>query len=234
MTEKKEAKKEVEKNYFEVLNNINVKDKIEKKNKLSYLSWAYAWGEIKKIHPDVSYTVYETPTGCIYHTDGRTCWVKTGVKVNDIEHIEYLPVMDFSNKAIGLDKITSFDVNKAIQRSVTKAISRHGLGLYIYAGEDLPEEEKEAGNAKNESDKVDPKNSALNSLGNSMMSSVDRLTQEQMRNSALTLLNACATPDKLKEIWVKNYKAWGKLDKDLFIEIETCKDHNKKELESVA
>jgi len=82
--------------------------------------------------------------------------------------------------------------------------------------------------------KVDPKNAALNTLGNSMMSSVDRLTQEQMRNSALTLLNACATPDKLKEIWVKNYKAWGKLDKDLFDEIEVCKDHNKKELEQQA
>jgi len=226
MTEKKEAKKEVEKNYFEVLNNINVKDKIEKKNKLSYLSWAYAWGEIKKIHPDVSYTVYETPTGCIYHTDGRTCWVKTGVKVNDIEHIEYLPVMDFSNKAIGLDKITSFDVNKAIQRSVTKAISRHGLGLYIYAGEDLPEEEKEAGNAKNESDNV-----AAKALGGSMMSSVDRLTQEQMRNSALTLLNACATLEKLQEIWLKNNKAWKKLDADLVAEIEECKNHNKEELE---
>ena len=57
-----------------------------------------------------------------------------------IEHIEYLPVMDFKNKSILHDAVTSFDVNKAIQRSLTKAIARHGLGLYIYAGEDLPED----------------------------------------------------------------------------------------------
>jgi hypothetical protein len=66
--------------------------------------------------------------------------VKTGVTVNGIEHIEYLPVMDFRNKSIPLESVTSFDVNKTIQRSLTKAVARHGLGLYIYAGEDLPEE----------------------------------------------------------------------------------------------
>jgi hypothetical protein len=62
--------------------------------------------------------------------------------VNGIEHIEYLPVMDFRNASIPVEKVTSFDVNKAIQRSLTKAVARHGLGLYVYAGEDLPEEEK--------------------------------------------------------------------------------------------
>ena len=63
--------------------------------------------------------------------------------VNGIEHIEMLPVMDFKNSSIPLEQITSFDVNKAIQRSLTKAVARHGLGLYIYAGEDLPEGEDE-------------------------------------------------------------------------------------------
>lgn len=56
-----------------------------------------------------------------------------------IEHIEYLPIMDYKNKSIKLEQVTSFDVNKAIQRSLTKAAARHGIGLYIYAGEDLPE-----------------------------------------------------------------------------------------------
>jgi hypothetical protein len=129
-----------EKNYFEVLNNIDVGDKIEKKNGLSYLSWAWAWGEIKKRHPDAIYTIYENADGLFYHTDGKTAWVKTGVTVNGIEHIEYLPVMDYRNKSIPANNITSFDVNKAIQRSLTKACARHGLGLYIYAGEDLPED----------------------------------------------------------------------------------------------
>lgn len=129
------------KNYFTELNEIDVSKKIEKKNGLSYLSWAYAWGELKKRYPEATYTIYENAQGLFYHTDGRTAWVKTGVTVNGIEHIEYLPVMDYRNSSIPVDKLTSFDVNKAIQRSLTKAVARHGLGLYIYAGEDLPEAE---------------------------------------------------------------------------------------------
>lgn len=131
-------------NYFVELNNINVNGKTEKKNGLTYLSWAWAWGEVKKLHPDATYTIYENADGLFYHTDGKTCWVKTGVTVNGVEHIEYLPVMDFKNRSIPVEQVTSFDVNKAIQRSLTKAVARHGLGLYIYAGEDLPEEEKTA------------------------------------------------------------------------------------------
>lgn len=133
-------------NYFTTLNNINVSDKTEQKNGLTYLSWAWAWGEVKKLHPNANYTIYERETeyGPVnYFTDGKTAWVKTGVIINEIEHIEELPVMDFKNKSIPVDNITSFDVNKAIQRSLTKAVARHGLGLYIYAGEDLPEETKD-------------------------------------------------------------------------------------------
>jgi hypothetical protein len=128
-------------NYFIELNNVNVSEHIEKKNGLSYLSWAWCWAEIKKRHPDATYTIYEDADGLFYHSDGATCWVKTGVTVNGIEHIEYLPVMDFKNKSVPVGSVTSFDVNKAIQRSLTKACARHGLGLYIYAGEDLPEAE---------------------------------------------------------------------------------------------
>lgn len=131
---------------FNTLNAINVQEHIEKKNGLSYLPWAWAWAEIKKRYPMSTYTVYENADGLCYHTDGKTAWVKTGVTVVDgdtaIEHIEYLPVMDMRNKSIALAAITSFDVNKAIQRSLTKAVARHGLGLYVYAGEDLPEDEK--------------------------------------------------------------------------------------------
>ena len=136
--------------YFVELNNINVSDKTEKKNGLTYLSWSMAWQELKKHFPDSTYTVYENAHGWNYHTDGRTGWVKTGVMVNGIEHIEYLPIMDFKNKSIPLEKITSYDVNKAIQRSLTKAVARHGLGLYIYAGEDLPEEEQKEQQEKKE------------------------------------------------------------------------------------
>lgn len=130
-------------NYFTALNGVDVSGKTEQKNGLTYLSWAWAWSELKKRHPEASYTVYEDAQGRFYHTDGHTCWVKTGVTVDGLEHIEYLPVMDFRNQSIPADKVTSTDVNRAIQRSLTKAVARHGLGLYIYAGEDLPEEKQE-------------------------------------------------------------------------------------------
>jgi hypothetical protein len=126
-------------NYFNILNAVDVSENIEKKGKLSYLSWAYAWIELKKMHPDATYTVYENAAGLDYHTDGRYCWVKTGVTVNGIEHIEYLPILDARSLSIKLEKVTAFDVYKTIQRSITKACARHGLGIRIYAGEDLPE-----------------------------------------------------------------------------------------------
>lgn len=149
-------------NYFNNLYAVNVNGHTEKENNLNYLSWAWAWGEIKKRHPDATYTVYENADGWNYHTDGRTCWVKTGVTVNGIEHIEYLPVMDYKNKSIPVENVTSFDVNKAIQRSLTKACARHGLGLYIYAGEDLPEEEA--------AEKQDASRNAKNIAANNIIS----------------------------------------------------------------
>lgn len=133
---------------FKTLNAINVNEHVEQKNGLTYLSWAWAWAKVKELYPDATYTVYENKDGWNYHTDGKTCWVKTGVTINGLEHIEMLPVMDYRNSSIPADKVTSFDVNKAIQRSLTKACARHGLGLYIYAGEDLPEEVKKEAEEK--------------------------------------------------------------------------------------
>ena len=133
---------------FKTLNAINVNEHVEQKNGLTYLSWAWAWAKVKELYPDSTYTVYENKEGWNYHTDGKTCWVKTGVTINGFEHIEMLPVMDYRNSSIPADKVTSFDVNKAIQRSLTKACARHGLGLYIYAGEDLPEEVKKEAEEK--------------------------------------------------------------------------------------
>jgi len=146
---------------FEKLSQINVNEHTEKKNGLTYLSWAWAWGELLKQYPDSTYTIYESRDGWNYHTDGRTAWVKTGVTVEGKEYIEMLPVMDFKNRSIPLEQITSFDVNKAIQRSLTKAVARHGLGLYIYAGEDLPETDATAGATPVESVSIEhPKASA--------------------------------------------------------------------------
>ena len=129
---------------FERLAAINVNEHVEKKNNLTYLSWAWAWHYVKREFPAAFYTIYETAEGRPYFDDGRTAWVKTGVTIDGLEHVEYLPVMDNYNRSIPLERLTSFDMNKAIQRSLTKACARHGLGLYIYAGEDLPEAMDEA------------------------------------------------------------------------------------------
>lgn len=74
-----------------------------------------------------------------YFTDGNTCWVKVSITINGLEHIEELPIMDLRNQPV-YGGVNCVQVNKAIQRALTKAAARHGLGLYIYAGEDLPEE----------------------------------------------------------------------------------------------
>ena len=139
---------------FQTLSTIDVSGKTEKKSNLTYLSWAWAWGELKSRYPDASYKVYENEIDDLlihgeqafpikrnvnYFTDGRTAWTKVGVTVDGQEHIEMLPVLDHRNKSIALNALDSFAVNKTIQRALTKAIARHGLGLYIYAGEDLPE-----------------------------------------------------------------------------------------------
>jgi len=127
-------------NYFSKLASLPIKDKVERKGNLDYISWANAWSMLKQIHPDAQRIVYESEhTGLNYFTDGKTCYVKVGVIVNGIEHIDYLPVMDFRNSSVHVDKITSTEVNKAIQRSTAKAIAMHGLGLSMWTGEDIPD-----------------------------------------------------------------------------------------------
>ena len=141
---------------FRVLSKINVNDHIEKKNGLSYLSWAWAWDTFMQYYPD-SYTSIKRPidTDFPYWTDGNTCWVDVSVTVvwneNERTRSEVFPIMDYKNKSIPADKVTSFDVNTALQRAWTKCIARHGLGFYIYAGQDLPNEEAEAEKARQSS-----------------------------------------------------------------------------------
>lgn len=133
------------KTIFSTLSSISVKDKIERKGNLDYLSWANAWAILKSHYPDAQRRVYEHDhTGFNYFTDGRTAWVKVGIVIGDIEHIDYLPIMDYRNNAIPIDKVTAMDVNKAIQRSTAKAIAMHGLGLSLWTGEDIPEMVAEA------------------------------------------------------------------------------------------
>ena len=124
---------------FETLSKINVNTYVERRNGLAFLPWARSWQLVKSIYPEAVYTVHENAKGMFYHSDGRTAWVKVSVCIEGIEHTEYLPVMDMRNQSIPLEAVKSTDVNKAIQRALTKACARHGLGIALYAGEDLPE-----------------------------------------------------------------------------------------------
>lgn len=133
---------EAKKGIYETLREINVNEHTEKKGNLTYLSWVWALDQLYLHYPEAEVEVHKNPDGWPYWTDGRTCWVDVSVKIGNLHRDEpAYPVMNYQNKSIPLDKVTSFDANTSIQRATTRCIARFGLGFYIYAGEDLPPEE---------------------------------------------------------------------------------------------
>jgi len=150
----------MENNVFNELNKVNVNEHVEKKNTgkttLSYLSWSWAWAEVKKRYPNANYEIVKFENGKPYTYDENTGYmVYTKVTIENVTHEMWLPVMDSHNDAMlaqpyevktkynsyTVPKCTMFDVNKTIMRCLTKNLAMFGLGLYIYAGEDLPEDE---------------------------------------------------------------------------------------------
>lgn len=149
---------------FETLFQKNVNDNVEKKKtgktELSYLSWSWAWAEVKKLFPDARYEIvkFQSANGNLlpYLYDEKTGYmVFTNVTIDNLTHEMWLPVMDGANKAMKgeeytystkysgektVDPASMFDVNKTIMRCLVKNLAMFGLGLYIYSGEDLPEE----------------------------------------------------------------------------------------------
>ena len=143
---------------FEKLSAIDVNKHVEKKNGLTYLSWAWAWSVTKKACPDATYTIGETEYD---EQTGFMCHTYVTIEGETLEM--WLPVMDGANKSmkklsysykgtaweggkkVSVDKYveaaTSFDINKTMMRCLVKNLAMFGLGLYIYAGEDLPEAE---------------------------------------------------------------------------------------------
>ena len=122
---------------FEEVYAINVNDKTEKKGNLTYLSWAFAWAEFKKVYPEATYKVNEFDGAFCSGNEKMGYMVQTQVTAGDRTYEMWLPVMDMRNNAILQPKMT--EVNKTIMRCLTKNLAMFGLGLYIYAGEDLPE-----------------------------------------------------------------------------------------------
>lgn len=129
------------KSVWETLSKINVNGHTEKKNGLTYLSWAWAWGVLKEHYPDATFEKHIQPNGMPYIMDANGfAYVQVTVTVDGISSTELFPVLDYKNKAVV--KPDSFAINTAMQRALAKAISYHGLGHYIYAGEDVPQAEE--------------------------------------------------------------------------------------------
>lgn len=167
-TKKATAKKE--KSMFDNLYAIDVNEYVEQKNKLNYLSWTYAWAEVKKHYPNANYEIKRFGENNLpYVYDENTGYmVFTSVTIDGLTHEMWLPVMDGANKAMKsksytyntkyksgviVEAATMFDINKTIMRCLVKNLAMFGLGLYIYAGEDLPEEDKKARQEEAEKEK---------------------------------------------------------------------------------
>lgn len=147
---------------FEDLNGLNINGHTEEKmvsgTKLTYLSWPWAWAEVKKRYPGAHYDIWKNERNLPYAYDPLTGFmVYTSVTIDGITHEMWLPVMDGANKAMKaepyeyttrfgkktVEPASMMDINKTIMRCLVKNLAMFGLGLYIYAGEDLPETEKE-------------------------------------------------------------------------------------------
>jgi len=139
---------ELKKSTFEKLSAINVNAHVEKKSNLTYLSWAWAWSETKKACPDATYKIGQTDYDEVL---GFMCHTEVTIEGETLEM--WLPVMDGANKSMlkksysyttrygekTCEAATSFDINKTIMRCLVKNLAMFGMGIYIYAGEDLPE-----------------------------------------------------------------------------------------------
>ena len=145
---------------FNALSNLDLSDKCEKRESLTYLSWANAWSEFKSAYPSVTYRILKNENGLPYFSDPELgIMVFTEVTVDDVTHQMWLPVMDSKNKAMKLEPYTysvwnnfkkafeektvqgasMFDINKTLMRCLVKNLAMFGLGLYIFQGDDLPE-----------------------------------------------------------------------------------------------
>lgn len=122
---------------WELLSKIDVSDHVEKKNGMTYLSWAWAWRTLKDNFPDATFKKHVNDNGypCFLDHNGNA-FVCVTVTVGNESQTEVFPVLDFKNR--GVQNPDGFQVNTALQRCLTKAIGYLGLGFYIYAGEDLP------------------------------------------------------------------------------------------------
>lgn len=205
--------------YFDALSNLNMNDKVEKiqGQNLSYLSWANAWSEFKRAYPSATYKVIKNETtGLPYFADSLTgIMVFTEVTADGVTHEMWLPVMDGKNKAMKfepytyqvydrnsrayiektVDAATMFDINKTIMRCLVKNIAMFGLGLYLYAGEDIPEQNNINESAEEEKPKA---TSSATTKRTTRKRTTDRYA------GIKTALNTCQTQQDLMTLYMQH------------------------------
>ena len=159
-TEIESTQEKEQQDKFQQLYQLNLNDKVENKNGLTYLSWANAWAAFKMVYPNATYRIIKNPqTNLPYFADETGIMVYTEITADHQTYEMWLPVMDASNKAMKLEAYTyqvwdktnrkyvdrkveaatMFDINKTVMRCLVKNLAMLGLGLYIFAGEDMPE-----------------------------------------------------------------------------------------------
>lgn len=131
-------------NVYKTLNAIDISEYLKDKNGFKYLPWSAAWDIVLAHFPDATYSVVKSEEGCIYHTDGRTCWVETTVTINGITRNETLAVLNHRNQPIALDTTTSFNAGNSVKRCLVKNLALFGLGLSLWVGEELSEAARSA------------------------------------------------------------------------------------------
>ena len=201
------------KSVWETLSTVNVNDHKEEKNGLSYLSWAWAWGFVKNKYPSADYKIHDNIT----YPD-NTVEVRVSVEIEDQTHMMWLPVMDYRNKAIVGP--TSKDISDSRMRCLVKAISMHGLGHYIYAGEDLPQSGGAAPQSA-EAPKPKPSTPKKNTPSTEAVEEADKPTPEvksaedlsdvrktdgwdMVTAAFIELLPLHTKEDTLRQFWFKN------------------------------
>ena len=216
--------------HFNKLFSINCNDKTEKKSngsvELTYLSWCYAWSEVKKLYPSANYEILKFGENKLpYVFDEKTGYmVFTRVEIEGIDHEMWLPVMDSANKAMKdkqytykvkkynsqtkswsmvektVEPATMFDINKTIMRCLTKNLAMFGLGLYIYAGEDLPEnvdDIEEKPKEKKETKKTTTEKEVM--IQESQITKIKELLSEEQIKKACEMLGK----DKLEDFTIQ-------------------------------
>lgn len=232
---------EEKENIFLNLNAVNVNQYVEKKKtgstELSYLSWAWAWKAVKERYPDATYRILKFENNLPYVFDENTGYmVFTEVTIDGVTHEMWLPVMDNSNKAmksesytydtrnrkgITVEKASMFDVNKTIMRCLVKNLAMFGLGLYLYAGEDLPMLPKATKEQRDEAKKLVAENARL-----------AKMTQQKAMTRFLTNIQYAG---KFEDIDVETCEALIQTASDALVKMKAkIKEEQEKEESSVS